>query len=661
MKLSPNIFRAYDIRGEAYADFDAEGFFVIAYSFGRYIGEKFEKKNPQIFVSGDGRLSMDEMAAGVIAGLKEAGAEVTFGGTIPTPVNYFAFHEGDFDASIQISASHNPAKDNGLKLTDRKGAVCGEEIQKLRAMCDEYLFYDFYKQKILEFLYTKRTETKNNERLELMSVSEDIGEALEEILNVSMKNYTHVLDLAAVNHIFKRHGEGANLSENELAIVENDLGKIPEILSEPDWIVDGGKTLHTNLSSIRYVKTYADQTTYVVEEVRMGKKDLAIKTMFKNMGDARLPRGAAAVRLSDKTPTSSNDVSIMSHVGALVNEKNSGNFCASVLLSAQEVVDFFPAYLEKLGEITPELSVKKVVVDAGNGVAGPFYPEVFEKFGFEVERLFCALDGAFPNHQPDPERPENLKFAEKKLVEISADFAFVYDGDGDRMGVILRNPQTPLSGGFENIVLNADKIMYGLAMDFLSRNPGEKIVLDAMTSQTLIEKIREMGGEPLVSKTGHSFIEEAMHETGAKLGGEQSGHFMFGENFYGHDDAMLASLRFLQAVESHENLVDGITKDWPNLLEFSEKLTVDDTEKFAIVDRVAKKLQDFYGADFVSTLDGARIDYKAAGKGVTGEWAIIRCSNTSPKIAVRIEAVDAKSLEEKKSVILGFLEEETSE
>jgi len=139
MILNPKIFRAYDIRGEAFVDFDEDGFFVVSQSFCKYIAKQLGTPNPKIFVSGDDRLSMLELYPAVLAGIKAGGGQATWGGAIPTPLNYFALHEGDFDGSIQISASHNPPEYNGLKFVSRKGAVAGEEIQKIRklAECEE--------------------------------------------------------------------------------------------------------------------------------------------------------------------------------------------------------------------------------------------------------------------------------------------------------------------------------------------------------------------------------------------------------------------------------------------------------------------------------------------------------------------------------------------
>jgi phosphomannomutase len=255
-----------------------------------------------------------------------------------------------------------------------------------------------------------------------------------------------------------------------------------------------------------------------------------------------------------------------------------------------------------------------------------------------VIELYCDLDTTFPNHQPDPERTENLQDLIVKVREEGADFGFAFDGDGDRIGIVNE----------EGEIFSADKIMYILAADFLSRNPGEAVVIDAMSSTALAEKIREIGGNPVFSKTGHSYIEEKMHEIPAKLGGEQSGHFMFGEDFYGHDDAILAGLRFITAIQNFPSLLSEIQVKWPTLIEFSEKFTVPDEEKFEILEKIRGILVEKYpDAD---TTDGVRVEFGNL------EWGIIRCSNTSPKISIRIEAVDEKSLAKKKKELVGVLE-----
>ena len=460
MILNPKIFRAYDIRGKAFVDFDEDGFASIAQAFGQYVSQKFKLERPKVFVSGDGRMSMGPLFPAVIAGLEAAGCTVTWGGSVPTPINFFAFHEGSFDASIQISASHNPPQDNGLKLMDRSGSVCGDEIQKIRqiAECADCLKTDDY----------------------------------------------------------------GSCTEN----------------------------------------------------------------------------------------------------------------C--------EVAQFLSQYENKLKNITPDQDSLKVVIDSGNSIAGSYYPEILRTFGHQVDALYCNLDPTFPNHQPDPERPENLVDLQARVKEIEADLGFAYDGDGDRVGVILK----------DGTMLLADHIFYVLASDFLVRNPNEKLVVDAMSSQTLIEKLKEKGAEVIVSPTGHSYIEQNMHEHGARLGGEQSGHFMFGEDFYGHDDACLASLRFIQAIQNNPDLIAEVTTLWPDLLEFSEKITVDDERKFEILNNFIQKIIPELESQNLeySTLDGIRINF---GK---NQWAIVRCSNTSPKIAIRIEALDESSLNQKKDWLVASLE-----
>ncbi len=456
MLLNSKIFRAYDIRGEAFVDFDEDGFMAIAHGFGEYLKEKHNILEPNVFVSGDGRQSMPELYPAVISGLKAAGCTITWGGTIPTPVNYFAFHHGDFDAAIQISASHNPAGDNGLKMCDRTGAVSGDEIQKIRALAE--------------------------------------------------------------------------------------------------------------------------------------------------CSDCRI--------------------------------NNSTGECSNACTES----DFFADYLTKISNITPTQQPLKIIVDAGNAVPGIFYPNALSQFGHEVTEMYCDLDTTFPNHQPDPERPENLVDLQKGIQSESADLGFAFDGDGDRVGVVLE----------DGTILNADKILYCLASDFLTRNPNAPIVLDAMSSQTLIDKLKEKGAEIILSKTGHSHIEHAMHDHNALLGGEQSGHFMFGENFYGHDDALLATLRFIQSIEHNPELIAEVTTQWPKMLEISDRITVPDETKFQIIENAATALKrEFPDA---STLDGVRINF---GK---SEWAIVRASNTSPKIAVRIEAKDQESLESKQQTIMSKLQ-----
>src|SRR5262245_20395368 len=178
----------------------------------------------------------------------------------------------------------------------------------------------------------------------------------------------------------------------------------------------------------------------------------------------------------------------------------------------------------------------RVVVDAGNGIAGSFAPELLRRLGCEVIELHCESDGSFPNHLPDPEMEENVRDLIERVRETRADMGIAYDGDADRVGVIDERGRRH----------EADLILALLARDLLGRHPGAKVVFDVKSSQVLIDDIRRHGGEPIMWKTGHSLLKRKMREDGILLGGEVSGHMFFGENWYGVDDGILASCRCLQ-------------------------------------------------------------------------------------------------------------------
>ena len=180
----------------------------------------------------------------------------------------------------------------------------------------------------------------------------------------------------------------------------------------------------------------------------------------------------------------------------------------------------------------------RVVVDAGNGVAGLYAPELLRRIGCEVVELYCESDGRFPNHLPDPEDERNVADLRSKVVEIGADLGIAYDGDADRVGVIDERGQRH----------EADIVLILLARDLLARHPGAKVVFDVKSSQSLVDDVREHGGVPVMWKTGHSHLKRKMREEGILLGGEVSGHMFFGENYYGVDDGILASCKIIEIV-----------------------------------------------------------------------------------------------------------------
>ena len=194
-----------------------------------------------------------------------------------------------------------------------------------------------------------------------------------------------------------------------------------------------------------------------------------------------------------------------------------------------------------------------IVVDCGNGVAGNVAPKLFESLGAKVTKLFCLVDGRFPNHHPDPSNPENLKDLIKEVVDTGADLGLAFDGDGDRLGLVDNNGN----------VIWADRQMILYARDVLSRKPGAKIIFDVKCSSLLPKDISEHGGEPIMSRTGHSFIKNKLKETGAELGGEMSGHIVFNERWYGFDDALYTAARLLEIIAKTDKTCAEIFAEFP--------------------------------------------------------------------------------------------------
>lgn len=259
-----------------------------------------------------------------------------------------------------------------------------------------------------------------------------------------------------------------------------------------------------------------------------------------------------------------------------------------------------------------------LVVDAGNGVAGPFAVDILTRMGAIVTPLYCEPDGHFPNHHPDPSEPENLEDCRQKVLELGADLGLAFDGDGDRLGVIASDGQ----------IIAADRLLVLFARDVLEKQAGATIIGDVKCSSFSFEDIRLRGGKAVMAKTGHALIKAKMRETGAAFAGEMSGHFFFEEGWYGFDDAIYAAARLVEIVARLGD-IHGILADLPQSFATAEiRIPCPDDLKFdlaqAMIDVYQKRLP-------TSDLDGARIDFP---KG----WALIRASNTQAIIVARIEA-----------------------
>jgi len=268
-----------------------------------------------------------------------------------------------------------------------------------------------------------------------------------------------------------------------------------------------------------------------------------------------------------------------------------------------------------------------IVVDAGNGVAGNIAPKLYEQLGVKVDKLFCMVDGNFPNHHPDPSKPKNLEDIIQEVKDTGADMGFAFDGDGDRLGLIDN----------EGNVIWADRQMILYSRDILKRNQGGKIVFDVKCSSLLPKDISENGGEPIMSRTGHSFIKAKLKETGALLGGEMSGHIFFKERWYGFDDALYTGARLLEIMSKTDKTCHEVFADLPDSINTPEiNIHFDKQgEQFDAMEKLAKNV-DFTGAE-ITTIDGVRVDYPDG-------WGLVRPSNTTPCLVLRFEADNEKTI-----------------
>src|SRR5438128_351550 len=279
----------------------------------------------------------------------------------------------------------------------------------------------------------------------------------------------------------------------------------------------------------------------------------------------------------------------------------------------------------------------RVVADAGNGIAGIYGPELLRRIGCEVIELHCESDGRFPNHLPDPEDPANVVDLQEKVVEVGADLGLAWDGDADRVGVIDER------GGRHE----ADLILVLLARDLLTRHPGAKIVFDVKSSQSLVDDIKQHGGEPVMWKTGHSHLKRKMRDDGILLGGEVSGHMFFAENYYGVDDGILASCKIIELAARSRGPLSGLFDTVPHLAATPElKAMCPDAEKFRVIAELTQELKRRY--ETIDT-DGARVIFPGRG------WGLVRASNTNPYLTLRFEAHTEREIDEMKREIYAVL------
>ena len=288
--------------------------------------------------------------------------------------------------------------------------------------------------------------------------------------------------------------------------------------------------------------------------------------------------------------------------------------------------DVRAAYLDRIVGDVKLARPMKIVIDSGNGVAGAIAPELFRRLGCEVIELFCEVDGHFPNHHPDPSKPENLRDVQRALRETDAELGLAFDGDGDRLGVVTKDGE----------IIYPDRQLMLFAADVLTRNPGAQIIYDVKCSRWVAESIRFQGGKPLMWNTGHALIKTKLQETGAPLAGEMSGHMFFKERWYGFDDGLYAGARLLEIVSRWKD-ANWPLKHLPNAISTPElNIKMSEGEPHKLVAKLQKS-GCFPTARELITIDGVRAEY-ADGFG------LVRASNTTPVVVLRFEADTKKAL-----------------
>jgi len=321
------------------------------------------------------------------------------------------------------------------------------------------------------------------------------------------------------------------------------------------------------------------------------------------------------------------------------------NFINKKLLNteilAQEIhqTDLMESYIGEVCSQATCTKKMKVVVDCGNGSAGEIAPKLMKALGHEVVELFCEIDGNFPNHHPDPGKPENLIDLIEAVKTSNADLGIAFDGDGDRLGVISNLGE----------MIFPDQLLMIFAQDVLLRNKGAQIVFDVKCSNLLTQIIETAGGEAVMSATGHFHIKNALKKSGAPLAGEMSGHIFFNDQWYGFDDGHYSAFRLIEIIAQLDQPLSLIYDNLPKAFATPEiNIEVEESQKFRIVDDFVKNAQFSEGTKI--TIDGLRVNF------IDG-WGLLRASNTTPKLVLRFEAETSKRLNEIQDLFLTQLKQ----
>jgi phosphomannomutase len=293
---------------------------------------------------------------------------------------------------------------------------------------------------------------------------------------------------------------------------------------------------------------------------------------------------------------------------------------------AASTYDIIDQYVARIAQAAPPKAFR-IGWDAGNGAAGPVIERLVKMLPGEHHLLFVDVDGQFPNHHPDPTDEANLADLKALVADKKLDFGLAFDGDGDRIGAI----------DGEGRVIWGDQLLQIYAEDVLADVPGATIIADVKASQALFDRVAQLGGTPLMWKTGHSLIKSKMKEVGSPLAGEMSGHIFFKHDYYGFDDAIYAAVRLMAASAKLGKSVTELRSAMPEMTNTPElRFQMDESRKFAVIDEVLARLSAD-GAD-VNATDGARVN-------TPDGWWLLRASNTQDVLVARAEASSEAGLE----------------
>ena len=301
-----------------------------------------------------------------------------------------------------------------------------------------------------------------------------------------------------------------------------------------------------------------------------------------------------------------------------------------------EYIDIKSKYIEEVKnsiQIVGDVQIK-VVIDCGNGAAGCIAPKLFKELGCEVVELFTEIDGNFPNHHPDPGKLENLEDLIERVKSTKADLGLAFDGDGDRVGLVTDKGQ----------VIYPDKILMMFSKQILNKNKGS-IIFDVKCSNALQNLIKDLGGTPIMSPTGHFHIKNGIKDHNPLLAGEMSGHIFFNDKWYGFDDGHYSGARIIELISESKKSISSLNEELPSLFSTPElNITVTDETKFKIIEDFSTRC-NLKGEKI--TIDGLRINFDNG-------WGLLRASNTTPKLVMRFEGNTEDDL---KTIQSNFIDE----